>query len=208
MQRKMNLLHNLLRDPMASLRHPKILTSIMLTRRFAFVHRTKFPRLVCSGFGGPASPRRWAAHDGYARGSIGFIIAVAVILGGVGYLLFGKLEKNIVYFVTPTELLAKGDVAFNKPARLGGMVKKGTIEWDAKAVSLKFILTDGSKEILVSGRETPPQMFQEGMGVVVEGRLLKEGLFQSDRLMVKHSNEYHPPKEGEKPAIIYKELVR
>lgn len=138
---------------------------------------------------------------------LGLIIAIAVILGGLGYLLFGKLGENIVYFVTPAELLAKGERAFDKPVRLGGMVKKGSIRWNAKAISLKFLLTDGNKEILVASNTAPPQMFQEEMGVVVEGKLAREGFFQADRLMVRHSNEYHPPKAGEKPHIIYKDLV-
>ena len=138
----------------------------------------------------------------------GIIAAVLVILGGIGYLLFGKLEKNLVYFVTPTELLAKGEMAFDQPVRLGGMVEKGTIQWDSKIHSLAFKLTDGSKDISVSSHSTPPQMFQDGMGVVVEGKLPKSGVFQADRLMVKHSNEYHPPKEGEKPTLIYKDIVK
>ena len=138
----------------------------------------------------------------------GIAAAVLVILGGIGYLLFGKLEKNLVYFVTPTELLAKGDSAFDQPVRLGGMVEKGTIQWDSKTTSLSFKLTDGSKVIAVSSHSTPPQMFQDGMGVVVEGKLPKSGIFQADRLMVKHSNEYHPPKEGEKPILIYKDIVK
>ena len=140
---------------------------------------------------------------------LGLILAVAVIAGGIGYLLFGKLESNLVYFVTPQELLAKGDQAFDKPVRLGGMVKKGSIDWNAKTISLKFLLTDGAKEILVASHNAPPQMFQEEMGVVVEGRLSKtENIFNADRLMVKHSNQYHPPKEGQKPHIIYKDLVQ
>src|SRR3989338_5138706 len=98
--------------------------------------------------------------------SLGF--ALAIIVGGLSYLLFGKLEKNIVYFVTPTELLAKGDKAFEKPVRLGGMVKTGSVEWDAGKISLAFLLTDGAKEIPIVSQQTPPQMFQEEMGVVVE----------------------------------------
>lgn len=135
-------------------------------------------------------------------------LALAVILGGLGYLLFGKLEKNIVYFVTPTELWAKGDLAYEQPVRLGGMVKKGSIQWNPETIFLKFQLTDGSKEIPIMSHETPPQMFQEEMGVVVEGKLSRERVFHADRLMVKHGNEYRPPKEGEKPTIIYRELIR
>lgn len=139
---------------------------------------------------------------------IGLVFAIGVIVAGLGFLLFGKLEKNLVYFVTSSELLAKGDLGVEKPVRLGGMVQKGSIQWDPQATSLQFLLTDGTKAIAVNSHQTPPQMFQEEMGVVVEGKFLKEGKFQADRLMVKHSNEYHPPKEGEKPAIIYKELVQ
>ncbi len=139
---------------------------------------------------------------------LGLIIGIVIIGAALGYLAFGKLEKNIVYFVTPAELLAKGDAAFNKPVRLGGMVKKGSIEWNAQKTVLKFQMKDGMKEIPIISHETPPQMFQEEMGVVVEGKLASSGIFQADRLMVKHSNEYHPPKEGEKPHLIYKELVQ
>lgn len=143
------------------------------------------------------------------------IVAVAIILSGIGYLIFGKLEKNLVYFVTPTELLARGDTAFNQSVRLGGMVQKGTVQWDSERTQLQFQLTDGTKTILVMSDQTPPQMFQEEMGVVVEGKLskgvgrLSGGVyFVADRLMVKHSNEYHPPKSGEKPAIIYKDIIK
>lgn len=136
------------------------------------------------------------------------IVAVLIILGGLGYLLRGGIEQNIVYFVTPSELLAKGDLGYDHAVRLGGSVKKGSIVWDGEAIRLQFLLTDGSQEISVVSHATPPQMFQEEMGVVVEGKLLKSGTFEADRLMVKHSNEYRPPKEGEKPEILYKDLVK
>ncbi|MDO8526626.1 MAG: cytochrome c maturation protein CcmE [Deltaproteobacteria bacterium] len=139
---------------------------------------------------------------------IGIILGLVVILGSIGFLLFGKLEKNIVYFVTPTELLAKGDHAFGRSVRLGGTVKKGTIDWKPSPPVLHFIVTDGTHEIPIVSEETPPQMFQDEMGVVLEGKLLAQGTFQAERLMVKHSNEYRPPQEGEKPAILYKDLVQ
>lgn len=138
---------------------------------------------------------------------IGFILGIAVILGGLGYLIFGRLEKNIVYFLTPSELLAKGTEAVNQPVRLGGAVKKDSLVWDANRTAIEFLLTDGRQEIGVASSTTPPQMFQEEMGVIVEGKLLADGHFEAERLMVKHSNEYHPPKEGEKPTTIYQELI-
>ncbi|MDO8643586.1 MAG: cytochrome c maturation protein CcmE [bacterium] len=136
------------------------------------------------------------------------LLALLVIVAGLGYLFFGKLEKNLVYFVTPSELSARGKSAFGEPFRLGGAVQKGSIQWDREAMTLQFLLSDGTHAIKVVSNQTPPQMFQEEMGVVVEGHLLHEDFFKADRLMVKHSNEYHPPKEGEKPAFIYKDLIQ
>ena len=142
-----------------------------------------------------------------AKKWIGGAVVVLVIFGGLFYLLFGQMEKNLVYFVTPTELLAKGDAALNQPVRLGGMVKSGSLLWDSSIPELRFELTDGGHDIRILSHSTPPQMFQEKMGVVVEGRLLANGNFDAERLMVKHSNEYRPPAEGEKPALIYHELT-
>lgn len=139
---------------------------------------------------------------------IGLGVCMAIILGALGVLLFGKLEKNIVYFVTPSELLDKGEAAYDQPVRLGGAVKKGSILWDTNAIRLQFLLSDGTRDVPVLSQTTPPQMFQEGMGVVVEGKLRQSGAFETERLMVRHSNEYHPPKEGEKPEILYKGLVQ
>ena len=58
---------------------------------------------------------------------------------------------------------------------------------------------DGAPSVLVRSTETPPQMFRDKIGVVVEGTYDKSGVFSSNRLMVNHSNEYRAPKEGEEP---------
>lgn len=132
------------------------------------------------------------------------LLAVVIILAGLGYLLRGGLEKNIVYFVTPSELTAKGPQAVGNPVRLGGMVVKGSIQTNAGIIT--FRISDEHQTIPVVTTKTPPQMFQEGIGVVVEGALKADGQFEADRLMVKHGNEYRPPKEGEMPQEIYKQL--
>jgi cytochrome c-type biogenesis protein CcmE len=133
---------------------------------------------------------------------------LVVVLGGFGYLLYGGIGENLVYFLTPRELLAKGDRAYDAPVRLGGMVVPGSVQWNADAVDLRFRLTDGNAEVLVHSRGAPPQMFRDSIGVVVEGTYGRDGVFQSKNLMVKHSNEYHPPKEGQKPAQVYSPLVK
>jgi cytochrome c-type biogenesis protein CcmE len=138
----------------------------------------------------------------------GILIAgIVVILSGFGYLMYGGIGENLVYFLTPSELLAKGNEAVDAPVRLGGMVVPGSVEWDADQLDLRFRLTDGSNQILVHSKGAPPTMFRDTIGVIVEGRLQPGGLFESTNLMVKHSNEYRPPKDGEMPQEMYRTLM-
>jgi cytochrome c-type biogenesis protein CcmE len=132
----------------------------------------------------------------------------AVIVGVFAWLLFGGLEKNIVFFLTPKELLAKGAEGVGVPVRLGGQVKPGSVKWDAQSRDLRFTVTDGSGEMAVQSTGAPPQMFRDGMGVIVEGRVGEGGVFHASGLMVKHSNEYRAPKPGEEAHEKYKTLIR
>jgi cytochrome c-type biogenesis protein CcmE len=121
--------------------------------------------------------------------------------------MFGGLQKNVVFFLTPKELLAKGSDGIGVPVRLGGQVKPGSTKWDAKTLDLRFTVTDGAKEVPVKSTGAPPQMFRDGMGVIVEGSF-QSGVFQATNLMVKHSNEYRAPKPGEEAHEKYKTLIK
>lgn len=136
--------------------------------------------------------------------------AVVAMLGAFGYLAYGGVEDNLVYFLTPTELVAKGKRVVGRPVRLGGQVVPGSVVWNAETLNLKFKVTDGTKEIPVYSTGAPPQMFRPGIGVVVEGKMGSNGTFDSKSLMVKHSNEYRAPTpgEGQHPARLDKSLIR
>ena len=79
---------------------------------------------------------------------VGIMIAVGVLALAFAWLIWGGLDKNVVFFLTPNELLAKGAEGVNVPVRLGGQVKPGSIHWDDKALDLQFVLVDiDGKEI-------------------------------------------------------------
>jgi cytochrome c-type biogenesis protein CcmE len=136
------------------------------------------------------------------------IIGALVAVGVFAYFMIGGVKENIVYFLTPTELLAKGPEAVNVPVRLGGMVAANSVEWNADQLDLRFIITDGGRQVPVHASGAPPQMFRAGIGVIVEGRYAQSGTFQATNLMVKHSNEYKPPAKGESPQKMYKTLIQ
>jgi cytochrome c-type biogenesis protein CcmE len=129
-------------------------------------------------------------------------LAIVAVLGSLAYVSWGNLGDNLVYYWTPSETLQKADAitAKGSTVRLGGVVQAGSVSWDPEKLELTFRIADsveeGARSILVDSKGAPPQMFREGIGVVVEGKLGKEGVFHSDRVMVNHSNEYQPPEHG------------
>lgn len=135
-------------------------------------------------------------------------LGLAAIGGALFLLVAGGLKENVVFFLTPSELHAKGADIYDTPIRLGGQVKPESVAWDAETRDLRFVVTDGAREIPVRSSGAPPAMFRDGMGVVVEGRYRESGQFESTNVMVKHSNEYRPPAEGEEPAKAYESLIR
>ncbi len=143
-----------------------------------------------------------------SRKRLGIALSVAVILGAFGYLLWGGIGNNLVYFLTPSELYAKGTTAYDTPVRLGGMIVANSVVWDAQKLDLRFKVGDGTREIAVHSVGAPPSMFRPGIGVIVEGRYGKDGVFNATNLMVRHSNEYHPPKDGKMPKEVYEQLMK
>lgn len=135
-------------------------------------------------------------------------LGLAAIAGAIVLLVVGSLEDNLVYFLTPSELEARGTEIHDTPLRLGGQVESGSVDWDPSTRRLGFRVTDGTESVAVRSEGAPPAMFREGEGVVVEGTYGADGVFRSTNLMVKHSNEYAAPEEGEEPQEVYRSLIR
>jgi len=120
------------------------------------------------------------------------VVALAIAAGVLAFLAFGGIGENLVYYWSPTELNAAGDSAVGASIRLGGLVEAGSIKY-GEGSQLEFAVTDGEESVMVTATSVPPAMFREGIGVVVEGTLDDHGTFVTQRLMVKHDNEYQAP---------------
>ena len=138
------------------------------------------------------------------RGKRKFIIGGAVVLAAIAYLVYAGVSQSVVYFVTPSELRA--DPVAGKAYRLGGMVKPGTLVWNPKTIELSFTLSDGQASVPVRHKGTPPDLFAEGRGAVVEGTWTAEGYFKAGLIMAKHSEEYKAPHD--KSEAGYRELLK
>ncbi len=131
------------------------------------------------------------------KNKLGAGLVILAIVGVLGYLAFGSVSQNLVYYWTPSELVAAGNKAQEATVRLGGMVEAGSVV--AEGGGTTFAVTDGTQSVRVRTEQIPPQMFREGIGVVVEGTMGGDGVFVSKRLMVKHDENYRAPADGEKP---------
>lgn len=133
-----------------------------------------------------------------------FVAGGLVILAALAYLVYAGLTQSAVYFVTPSEL-ADGPVP-GKAYRLGGLVAPGSLQWHPDTLDLRFTLTDGHRTVPVRHRGTPPDLFAEGRGAVVEGTWSAEGYFRAQQIFAKHSEEYQPPSDAHRAG--YEELLR
>ncbi len=129
-----------------------------------------------------------------------FIIGGVIILAALSYLIYGGMQQALVYFTTPSELKTQNSNVEGKFLRVGGMVLAGSLQKNVQALTYRFQLTDGAASISVYYQGIPPDLFREGTGAVVEGRIGKDGVFRATTIMAKHAEEYMPPKEGHSKA--------
>lgn len=125
-----------------------------------------------------------------------YLIGGLIIIAALSYIIYGGAKEAIVYFVTPSELKAKEKTSADKFLRMGGMVVKGSLQKDVKNLTYRFEITDGTASIPVFFKGVPPDLFTDGKGAVVEGRLASDGVFQATSIMAKHSEEYSPPPDS------------
>jgi cytochrome c-type biogenesis protein CcmE len=133
-----------------------------------------------------------------------FLVGGLVIAVALGYLIYAGVTQSAVYFVTPSEL--QGAPVAGKAYRLGGLVAPGSVHWKPRSLDLRFTLTDGKSTIAVRHAGSPPDLFGEGRGAVVEGRWAPEGYFKATMIMAKHSEDYTAP-TGDSDAG-YRELLK
>ena len=126
------------------------------------------------------------------------VIGSALIVACIGVLIYQGLSSSIVYYITPSELLAKSNIT-GQSFRLGGQVRPGSVTLNVKTRFLQFVLQDPKSSVRVVSHDLPPQMFRAGIGVVVEGTYTGTE-FSATNLMVKHSNGYRAPKPGQTPV--------
>ena len=120
----------------------------------------------------------------------GFLLVGLVGLGLASWLVLNALDNNLSYFFSPTEVAenkAPGDHVF----RLGGLVESGSLQ-RGQELTVRFVVTDNANKVNVEYTGILPDLFQEGQGVIAQGRM-NNGVFVADEVLAKHDENYMPP---------------
>ena len=111
-------------------------------------------------------------------------------IGVATALVLSAFNKNLVFFFTPSQVAAH-EAPLGRTFRIGGMVQVGSVKRDG--VEVRFIVTDTAQSMPVVYRGQLPDLFKEGKGVVAQGRLGQDGVFEASEVLAKHDENYMPP---------------
>jgi cytochrome c-type biogenesis protein CcmE len=119
------------------------------------------------------------------------LLMVCGVALGVG-LALKSLDQNIMFFFTPTEVMA-GKAPQNKLFRIGGMVVEGSVARPGDGLTVQFDLTDNEQSVTVRFAGILPDLFREGQGIIANGKLNTSGEFVAEEVLAKHDENYMPP---------------
>jgi cytochrome c-type biogenesis protein CcmE len=127
---------------------------------------------------------------------IALIVAGLAILGIAATLVLSAFRSNLVFFFTPTQVVAH-EAPQGRNFRIGGLVEKGSVKRQPDGVTVRFVVTDTAKSVPVLFTGILPDLFKEGKGVVAQGKLGADGVFAASEVLAKHDENYMPPEAAD-----------
>ena len=127
---------------------------------------------------------------------------IAMVVGGLAALaaaaalILTAFQQNLVFFFTPSQVAAN-EAPQGRTFRIGGLVETGSVKRQPDGVTVRFVVTDTAKSIPVFYRGVLPDLFREGKGVVAQGRIGADGMFQASEVLAKHDENYMPPEAAD-----------
>lgn len=124
------------------------------------------------------------------------LVAGLTALGSASALVLNAFNSNLVFFFSPTQVVAQ-EAPTDRAFRIGGLVEEGSVAWAEQGLTLHFKVTDKAQTIPVVYTGMLPDLFQEGKGVVAQGRLGADGVFRAQQVLAKHDENYVAPEVAE-----------
>ncbi|MDO8906710.1 cytochrome c maturation protein CcmE [Hydrogenophaga sp.] len=129
------------------------------------------------------------------RRAVALLVGLLTV-GAASALVLNAFRSNLVFFFSPTQVMAN-EAPRERSFRVGGLVEEGSVQRDPQSLTVHFRVTDTAQAIPVSYTGLLPDLFQEGKGVVAQGKLGADGLFRADQVLAKHDENYMAPEAAE-----------
>jgi len=124
------------------------------------------------------------------------IVVGLAVLGAATTLVLNAFSSNLVFFFSPSQVFAD-EAPRDRSFRIGGLVEEGSIHREPQGLTIRFAVTDLAQKIPVTYTGLLPDLFQEGKGVVAQGKLGSDGIFRADQVLAKHDENYMAPEAAE-----------
>jgi cytochrome c-type biogenesis protein CcmE len=124
------------------------------------------------------------------------IVSGLAALGIASALVLNAFNSNLVFFFSPTQVLAH-EAPRDRSFRIGGLVEQGSLQREPTGLTIRFVVTDLAKQVPVTYTGLLPDLFKEGKGVVAQGKLGSDGVFRAEQVLAKHDENYMPPEAAE-----------
>ncbi len=121
-----------------------------------------------------------------------WLLAISLVATAIGFSMIKVFNENLVFFYTPKQILDGKTPIGQKSYRLGGMVKKGSVQRDPDSLKVQFVVEDNQRSVLVVFTGILPDLFKEGTGVVADGSWDGQ-VFTATEVLAKHDEQYMPP---------------
>ena len=127
---------------------------------------------------------------------LAFIGAGLAAVGVATALVLNAFQNNLVFFFSPTQVAAR-EAPIQKAFRVGGLVQQGSLKREDDGLTVRFVVTDLKNSMPVVYKGVLPDLFKEGKGVVAQGKLGTDGIFQAEQVLAKHDENYMPPEAAD-----------
>jgi cytochrome c-type biogenesis protein CcmE len=127
---------------------------------------------------------------------LALVVAGLAALGGAGALTLNAFQSNLVFFYSPTQIVAQ-EAPQGRMFRIGGLVEAGSVKRQTDGVTVQFTVTDTAHRVPVQYTGILPDLFKEGKGVVAQGELGADGVFRAKEVLAKHDENYMPPEAAD-----------
>ena len=121
-------------------------------------------------------------------------VVLSILFGTAmaAFLVFKGLSENINLFYSPSDL-KKEKISVDNQIRVGGMVKKDSINKESNSLRISFVITDFEEDLLITYEGILPDLFSEEAGIVAKGKINEQGIFIANEVLAKHDENYMPP---------------